>query len=571
MLDYLHIENIAVAKNVEIEFNDGFNVLTGETGAGKSVIIDSINLILGSKASKELIRHGEEKATVTAFFSSLSDDLYGYCDDAGIDYDKDDSFVIKRTFNLDGKNIVKINSQPVTMAQLRQIGSMLINIHGQNENQTFINKANHILILDEYSNIKNLLDEYSEYYAKLNKKKAEIASLLEKNKQTEAMLDLLNYQIKEIESAKLNDIDEEEKLVQLRTKLKSAEKIIKNSSNVYKLLYKNESGISASVLIDKTIDSLSKISDIDSSIEDMILNLKSFRSEMIDIAERVADLANFDDIEDPDKQLDIIEDRLTVIQRMQKKYGSTIQEIIDFKNDARDKLKSFENGEIQLDVLKKDYKELHKEASNIAEEIHKIRVSSAKELSNLVKESLLFLDMPKVQFEIKVVKNERDGAAVLSSKGFDDVEFMIATNAGENLTQMTKIVSGGELARIMLAIKSTISHKNRAQTIIFDEIDTGVSGSTSQKIGIKLSAIAKSSQTICVTHSAQIASLSENHFLIVKNILDGRAQTQVKLLNEKEKIDEIARIIGGIDLTDKQYDAANDLINQSKALLSENQ
>lgn len=570
MLDYLHIENIAVAKNVEIEFNDGFNVLTGETGAGKSVIIDSINLILGSKASKELIRHGEEKATVTAFFSSLSDDLYGYCDDAGIDYDKDDSFVIKRTFNLDGKNIVKINSQPVTMAQLRQIGSMLINIHGQNENQTFINKANHILILDEYSNIKSLLDEYSEYYAKLNKKKAEIASLLEKNKQTEAMLDLLNYQIKEIESAKLNDIDEEEKLVQLRTKLKSAEKIIKNLSNVYKLLYKNESGISASVLIDKTIDSLSKISDIDSSIEDMILNLKSFRSEMIDIAERVADLANFDDIEDPDKQLDIIEDRLTVIQRMQKKYGSTIQEIIDFKNDARDKLKSFENGEIQLDVLKKDYKELHKEASNIAEEIHKIRVSSAKELSNLVKESLLFLDMPKVQFEIKVVKNERDGAAVLSSKGFDDVEFMIATNAGENLTQMTKIVSGGELARIMLAIKSTISHKNRAQTIIFDEIDTGVSGSTSQKIGIKLSTIAKSSQTICVTHSAQIASLSENHFLIVKNILDGRAQTQVKLLNEKEKIDEIARIIGGIDLTDKQYDAANDLINQSKALLSEN-
>ncbi len=570
MLDILHIENVAVAKNVEIEFNDGFNVLTGETGAGKSVIIDSINAILGNKVNKELIRHGEERAVVSAFFSGVSDDVYKLCDEFDLRYDRDDSFVLYRSFNLDGKNIIKINSQPATLSQLRQIGALLINIHGQNENQTFINKSNHILILDEYCNIQDLLLKYSEYYVKLNQKKSEITALYEKNKQTESMLDVLNYQIKEIDSARLKDENEEEKLMQLRTKLKGAEKIIKNSSNVYKLLYKNESGISATVLIDKSIEALSKIKEIDSSIEEMISSLKSYKSEIIDIAERTFDLSNFEGLEEPDKQLDAIEDRLAVIQRLQKKYGSTIQDIIVFRAEAEQKLKELENGEIKLDLLKREYKELHTEACKIAKEIHSAREYGAKELSKLVKDSLLFLDMPKVKFEIKVDIVERDKSPVLSSKGYDDVEFMIATNAGENLTQMNKIVSGGELARIMLAIKSTISNKNRTQTVIFDEIDTGVSGSTSQKIGIKLSKIAKSTQTICVTHSAQIASLSDNHYLIVKKEIDGRAQTYVKLLSLNEKIDEIARIIGGIDLTQKQYDAANDLIKQSKLLLEEN-
>lgn len=569
MLDYLHIENVAVAKNVEIEFKDGFNVLTGETGAGKSVIIDSINMLLGSKISKELIRHGEERAVVSAFFSDVSEDVYSLCDEFGLEYDRDDSFVLYRSLNIDGKSIIKINSHPATLSQLRQIGALLVNIHGQNENQTFINKSNHILILDEYCNNNALLEKYSDYYLRLNQKKSEISSLYEKNKQTEAMADVLNYQIKEIEAAKLTDEEEEEKLSLMRTKLKGAEKIIKNSSNVYKLLYKNESGISASVLIEKSIDALYRLADVDPSIEEMIKNLKSYKTEIIDIAERAFELADFEGIEDPEKQLDIIEDRLAVIQRLQKKYGAAIADIIKFKDDAKNKLKDLENGEIKLDAMKKEYRELHSEACKIAEEIHASRAEGAKELSDLVKDSLLFLDMPKVKFEIRVEKTEREKNPVLSSKGFDDVEFMIATNAGESLTQMNKIVSGGELARIMLAIKSTVSTKNRAQTVIFDEIDTGVSGSTSQKIGIKLFKISKSTQTICVTHSAQIASLSDNHFLISKKEMDGRAQTSVKLLTQEAKIDEIARIIGGIDLTEKQYAAANDLIRQSQELLKQ--
>ena len=568
MLDILHIENIAVAKSLDIEFNNGFTVLTGETGAGKSVIIDAMNMILGGKISKEIIRHGEERAVVSAFFSNINEDIYKLCDDLGIDYDKDDAFTLYRSYSLDGKSIIKINSRPATLAQLKQIGGLLVNIHGQNESQSFINKENHIQILDEYCVLNDLLCQYSSYYQQLNSKKREISELLETNKKIEAMVDVLKYQIKEIQSAKLKDENEEEKLIQLKNKLKSAEKIIKSSTNVYKLLYKNESGISATVLIDKAIESLNRISDIDSSVDQMIIKLKDFKSEIEDIAETTYEFSHLDGIEDPDKQLDIIEDRLTLISRLQKKYGSTVKEIIEFKEDAENKLKSLETGELRLESLKKEYKAIYNDACKLAEEIHNVRKNGAKELANMVKESLLFLDMPKVKFEIAVNTIKRDNSPVLSQKGYDDVEFMIATNVGEDLSKMSKIVSGGELARIMLAIKSTLSNKNKAQTIVFDEIDTGVSGSTSQKIGIKLAKISKSMQTICVTHSAQIASLCDYHYLIRKTEEKGRAQTSIKLLDNKERVDEIARIIGGIDLTDKQYAAANDLLAQSGELLS---
>ena len=328
MLDILHIENIAVAKNVDIEFGNGFNVLTGETGAGKSIIIDAINMILGAKISKEIIRHGEERAVVSAFFSNVNDEVYALCDEFGIEYDRDDAFLLYRSYSVDGKNIVKINNRPATISQLKQIGALLVNIHGQNENQSFINKSNHISLLDEYCNLDKLLAKYSNYYYQLNEKKNQIATLLEENKKTEAMVDLYNYQIKEINSAKLNDENEEEKLEILRKKLKSAEKIVKSSTNVYKLLCKNESGISTIVLIEKAIDSLNKITDLDPSIDEMMLKLKDFKSEIEDIAERTLELGQLDGIEEPEKQLDIIEDRLTLISRLQKKYGSSIKEII---------------------------------------------------------------------------------------------------------------------------------------------------------------------------------------------------------------------------------------------------
>ncbi|MBO5380375.1 MAG: DNA repair protein RecN [Clostridia bacterium] len=568
MLDFLHIENIAVAKCLDIDFDSGFSVLTGETGAGKSIIIDSINIILGAKTSKELIRHGETRAQVSASFSNLSEGVYSYLDECEIPYDRGDSLVISRSFSLDGKNIIKINSRPATQAQLKELGVHLISIHGQNENQSFINKSNHVLLLDEYCQNEELIEKYFDYYQKLNQKKKQIAELFDEIKKIEASADLIKFQIKEISSAKLKDEDEEEKLIELRNKLKNAEKILKSSGAVYKLLFKNESGISASVLIEKSIDALNKISDIDPSIDTMVEKLKGFKSELEDIAETTKDLCSVDSLENPEAELDKIEDRLNVISRMQKKYGPTLADVIKFKAELEGKLVTWQDSENALEALKSEYKALHAEACVVAEAIHDSRKNGAKELSRAVKETLLYLDMPKVQFEIVVNEIMRDGTPVLSSNGYDDVEFMIATNAGDNLSKMNKIVSGGELARIMLAIKSVISG-NKSQTIIFDEIDTGVSGSTSQKIGVKLAKIANSMQTICVTHSAQIAALAKNHLLIKKIESEGRAVTTVVQLDTEKRIDEIARIIGGIDLRESQYEAARVLLNQRDELLSD--
>jgi len=569
MLDFLHIENIAVIKKLDIDFCGGFNVLTGETGAGKSIIIDSINMLLGAKTSKEIIRHGEDRAVVSASFSNVNNEVYQLCDELGLAYDKDDAFVIYRSLTADGRNTVKINSCPATLAQLKAISTRIINIHGQNESHSFMNKANHILLLDEFAGVDELIYEYSDLYAKLNSIKSEISKLIEANKQKDTMIDILKYQIKEISSAKLKDVAEEERLNELRVKLKGAEKLIKSSSTAYKALLQNDSGISACVLITKAIEALEKIADVEANAEELIEKLTNYKYEIEDIAERARDFASFDGVDDPQRQLADVEDRLALIQRLERKYGNSIEEVIRFKEEAEDKLKGFENAENKIEDLKFEYKTLYNSALEVAKNLHEKRVSAAKKLSKQVLNALIFLDMPKVRFQIDVNLHEKEGKFVLSAYGYDDVEFMIATNAGEELSAMNKIASGGELARIMLALKSALSDKNGADTVIFDEIDTGVSGSTSQKIGIKLAEISHSTQTFCVTHSAQIASLAQNHYLIKKTEQGGRAETSITLLDEGERVEEIARIIGGIDLTDKQFDAARELISQSKAILNE--
>lgn len=567
MLEFLHIENIAVAKKVEINFRNGFNVLTGETGAGKSIVIDSINLLQGSKISKEIIRHGENRAVVSALFSNVSDDVYTLCDELGVSYDKDDMFSISRSINLDGKNIIKINSRPSTMAQLKAVGSRLINIHGQNENQSFLNKNSHIQMLDDYVSLEIKLSEYKAEYENLCSIKGEISALYEESKEKNMMIDILNYQIKEIDSAKLKLNDEEEKLLELRKKLKGAEHLMKQTSIVHRALLKSESGVHAKLLIEKAIDALERLSDIEPDAEEMAERLKNICSEIEDIAERALDMGSFDGISNPQKQLEIVEDRLALINKLEKKYGPTIQDIIKFRDTAYEKLKRFESSEDRIEDLKDEYRRIYIKCCDIAKQLHNERLKGAKRLSEIVKNILIFLDMPKVQFEIKVEEIKNEDKFVLSQYGYDDVEFLIATNIGEELSPMNKIASGGELARIMLSLKSALSDKNEAQTVIFDEIDTGVSGSTSQKIGIKLANISKNVQVICVTHSAQIAAFANNHYFIKKNEINNRAETSVNLLNENERIEELARIIGGINLTDNQHAAAKELIEESKSLI----
>ena len=361
--------------------------------------------------------------------------------------------------------------------------------------------------------------------------------------------------------------NEEEQLLELKNKLKSAEYLTRQTSIVYRALLKSESGVHAKLLIEKAIDALDKISDIEASASDMAERLRNICFEIEDIAEKTKDLGNIEGISNPQKQLEIVEDRLALINKLEKKYGPTISDIIDFRNNAEEKLKKFENSEERIDELKKQFQKVYKKSYELASILHKERISGAKKLSSLVKDILLFLDMPKVQFEIKVNDIIKDQKINLTQHGYDDVEFLISTNIGDELLPMSKIASGGELARITLALKSVLSDKNGAQTVVFDEIDTGVSGSTSQKIGIKLATIAKNVQVICVTHSAQIAAFATNHFIIRKNEINNRVETNVSLLDENKRIDEIARIIGGINLSNSQYSAAQVLIDESKSLL----
>ena len=568
MLEYLHIENVAVAKNVDINFKEGLNVLTGETGAGKSIIIQSINLILGSKISKDIIRSGEEKALVSAIFSNIDSSVQRTLDELDIGYEDDDKLIITRSYSIDGKSSIKINAKPATLSQLKILGAKLLNIHGQNETLNYVSKSNQINLLDEYSNNKNELIAYRESYDSLTALKNQISELLENIKQKEMLTDILNYQIKEISVAGLKDLDEEEKLNSLKIRLKSAEKLTKQTSIVYRALLSNENGVSATVLIEKAIESLEKLVEYDETVNESITKLKDFSYEIEDIAEKTKAISCIDDFTDPKKQLEIVEDRLSLIKTLEKKYGPSISEILKFKKEAENKLKLFEDSEGALEDLKIKYKHIYAEAVKQAEKLLKSRLESAIKINQSVNDALSSLDMPRVHFEIKISKTEKDGKIVLSQNGCCDVDFLISTNPGEALMPIDNVASGGELSRIMLALKSAISVKNGADTIIFDEIDAGVSGSTAQKIGVRLYEISKGSQVICVTHSAQIAAFADTHMLIKKTEVNNRSETSIRTLNEDDKIKELARIIGGINIIDIQYEAARELINESKRLMN---
>ena len=564
MLDYLHIENIAVAKDVDIDFKEGLNIISGETGSGKSIIIDSISFVLGSKVSNEIIRQGTDKAFVSAVFSDVSDDVYSLLDEYEIPYEIGDSISVSRSLSLSSKSIVKINSHTCTLNQLKNIGNKLVSINSQNENSYYTDKNNQIFILNAFCDIKEKLAEYSILFQKLNDIKSQIAEINELNNQKEMMLDILNFQLNEINSAKLKDINEEEKLNSLRIRLKDSEKITKISNTVNRALVKNESGISAVYLIDKAIEALGKLSDSQPEAKEMIDKLVSYRYEIADIAEKSLEFADIDGIDNPEKQLQIIDARLTQLQKLKKKYGQNIEQILKFRDEAEKKLNNLNSADDKLQDLKNEYESIYKEAVSIALDIHEERIKQSLVLSREIKESLSFLDMPNVEFKIDVKLNISNGIYVLDSNGADDVEFLIATNIGEEMVAMDKIASGGEVSRVMLALKSQFSRKIKVQTVIFDEIDTGVSGSTSLKVGIKLHDISDESQVICVTHSPQIASMATNHYFVKKYELNNRAESKVTLLNNEERILEIARIIGGINITDKQIDAAKSLINESK-------
>lgn len=539
MLSQLYIENIAVIEKAQIDFTSGFNVFSGETGAGKSILIDSINAIMGERFSKDLIRNGKEKATVSASFSDISDTLKSALEDMG--YDTEDELLIYRSISLDGKNICKVNGRPANVNVLKEIAEYLINIHGQHDNQAILNPARHLDYIDAFSENGHLLAEYKSLYSiyRRNLKRFEEASSNVGDKTQR--IDLLSYQVNEIIQADIT-VGEEEELLKRREVIKNSENIIESLGRAYTALEGDDGNEGAISLISTAADALEDAGEYIKNISDIFSRIDEIKYELKDFSDVI--YSEIDNVEYNPQELETIEERLDVIYKLKKKYGGSEEEILNYLNKAQEELDNLSMSDDNLEKLSLELKQSRDAAMISAKELSSVRQKSAKDFSEKVMAEAAFLNMPYIKIFAKF--DEHD----MTSSGIDNVELLISANAGEELKPLTKVASGGELSRIMLAIKNVLSRHDIVDTLIFDEIDTGVSGLAAEKIGQKLKEISNSKQIICVTHLSHIAALANTHFLIEKNVNQGRTFTNVTKLDFEGRKYEIARIIGGSNITD---------------------
>lgn len=553
MLTHLSIKNIAVIDKAQIDFDSGFNILTGETGAGKSIIINSLNILKGERASKELIRSGEQSARVDGIFT-VSDEIKNEIENLiGIDVD-DNEIMISREFNLDGKNSVRINGSVVTLSMLKEIGEFFVNIHGQHDSTSLLVKKSHMGFLDNFGgeNLKNALSEYAKVYEEYKKTKSELDALSTDETEKERRMDLLKYQIEEIEVANLS-ADEEDDLTERRNFLANAQKISENCLSAFDKLYDGEeTGNSAHDLIWEAVKLLEQVTEFNSEIDGICKELTDMTYIISDHSHTIKKLA--DSLDSNDYELNEIEERLDLIYSLKRKYGANLGDVLKYLDKIKKEYAEIEHSDEQIKILNEKLKELELERLEKAEALSLIRKENAKILSEKICAELAELEMSKTVFEVKIEDTE------FSANGKDDIEFLISTNLGEMPKPLSKIASGGELSRIILAIKSVITSEKSAGTLIFDEVDTGVSGKTAQKIGEKLYKMTKSAQVICITHLAQIAALADKHFLIEKKTENGRTRTEITPLDGNLRVNEIARIIGGEVITDLTRENAKEQI-----------
>lgn len=547
MLKTLDIENIAVIEKASVDFSKGLNVLTGETGAGKSIVVDSINAILGERTSKDLVRYGCDNAYVSAFFEDIPKSVSDSIAEMGYEVD-DDTLLLSRKISAVGKSVCKINGKSATVSMLKEIGSLLVNIHGQHDSQALLNPDYQYKYVDMLFKDDTLLQEYKSSFKELISVRRRLKALTTSETDKDRELELLEYQIKELEDAdiKIGERDELLKRKALISKSEAISKVLNIASMSFSGDDENngiqttiQSCFNALLSFDETKD----ISDIFNDINDKIEQAK----DKIDILLNQLDF-------DPN-ELEQIEDRLDLLYKFSNKYGADEEEMLDFLEKAKAKRDSIVYSDEELEKLNAQYDELFDKTVKLAEKLSDNRKKIALEFEQQVKTELEFLDMPKMQFVVQFDKGN------LSSNGFDKIEFLISTNAGEPPKPLSKIASGGELSRIMLAIKNILSYNDTIGTLIFDEIDTGVSGRASQKIGLKLKSVSNNTQVICVTHSAQIASNANQHFLIQKETIGERTYTNVSLLDFEARKRELARIMGGLEITDALLKSAEELLN----------
>lgn len=562
MICELHIENIAVIKKLTVNFADGFSVLTGETGAGKSIIIDSVNLLLGARSARELIRNGESQALVSACFTELSERTLKGLALLDIYPEEDGALYIQRTLSADGRAQSKINGRSVPAATLKEAGKLLITIHGQHDSQDLLSSDKHIDFLDASAHTEELLIDYQNCYQELLRIRKELRNTSKSEQEIADRTDTLTFQIGEIDAAKLK-AGEEEALLTKREKIKNIEKISRYSSEIFGAL-KGGDGSSAMEQISKALQAVEKLEDVLPDQQKILERLEFCRYELQDIAEAAEALTD-GDVGNPEAELDRIETRLDLIARLEKRYGETVAKVLEYRENAAKELSELKNNDKAVRQLKHELGAKIKEAQEKAERLTERRTEYAKKLSQEITDQLHYLDLEKASFCVSVTAmTGENGTKRFTPNGCDSVEFLITANPGEPLKPLSKVASGGELSRVMLALKSVLADGDGVQTIIFDEIDTGVSGKTSQKIGIKLRALGKRSQVFSITHSAQVAAAGDSHFKISKREVDGRAETSVKELSKDERVDELSRIMGGIEITETLRKTAEEMLTNAE-------
>lgn len=547
MLSLLHIENIAVIECADISFDRGFNVLTGETGAGKSIVIDAISAILGERAYRDMIRTGTERASVRAVFTEVPE--FPWFAENGVEYDPET--VISREIHLDGKNICRVNGTLVNVSCLHKLGIQLINIHGQHDSAALFDEENHLAFLDAFADNGKLRASYGERYEAVAKLRREISSLTMDEGEKLRRMENLKYQIAEIEKAELEP-GEDDRLEERRKVLQNAEKLSNGMETAVECLYGGEDSDGASGLLAQAEYALARLSRFSDSFAALHDRVSDLMYQVQDAAEEVRDAR--DSLSYSAEELEQIESRLDVIHKLRRKYGTTCEDILEYLDKAKKELDEIEFADDKLERLKKNLKKAGKEAWDAALALRENRKQAADTMSKRILSELAQLDMPRVQFACRFTETE------LTANGADAVAFYMSANAGEALKPLSRVASGGELARIMLAMKNVLAEKDQVATLIFDEVDTGVSGRAAQKVAEKLRSVAVHKQVLCVTHLPQLAALANTHLLIAKSERDGRTYTSVTPLDLEGRKRELARIIGGANITETTLKSAEEML-----------
>ena len=548
MLSLLHIENIALIQSADIRFEPGFNVLTGETGAGKSIVIDSIGAVLGERTSRELIRTGAKSALVTAVFTQVPPLPW-----------LEEELLLQRELQGDGRNVCRIDGKLVTVAQLRELGRQLLNIHGQHDGQQLLDPASHLGYLDQFGGCQPLLESYQEAYRKWHDIRREMDKLQMDEAERSRRVDTLNYQIQELERAQLK-AGEDEELSARRTLLRSAGRLMEAVQSAEFALSGDEDRDGACSLIAQAEGEVQGVSSISPELSELSEKLTALRCAADDAADTLRDLSRSFDFSPG--ELDQVEERLDLLYRLRKKYGPTVEDMLAYLDRCRKELDQIQYADDTLARLEKDLKKAQKEAARRGEVLSQARREAAGALQARVQEELRQLDMPKVQFQTEFTP--KGGEAGMDETGLDEVQFLMSANLGEALKPIQKVASGGELARIMLALKNVLAEGDQIGTLVFDEVDTGVSGRAAQKVAEKMAQVARGKQVLCVTHLPQIAAMADTHFSVQKGEREGRTYTRLERLDRSQRREELARLIGGASITPSLLESAEELLRQAE-------